>query len=308
VGPEADIVVVGSGVGAARRRRRPRQRRQVIALDKAPIPGGTSSKSAGVLWVPNNFTLKAKGIDDAREDCLRFMARFSYPERYNASEPYLGLSARACALLEAFYDNSSAAVDRLRGSGALNVAEWRMFALDRSATDYLDDVPENKVPAGRTLGAVKADGKVGAGVDLMAQLNGAMRQRGIPLLLNHRAMRLVMDEGGRAIGVEAEAAGKVVTLRARKALIFATGGYVHNPEFVENYQRNWLYGSCAMPWATGDFINIAGAAGCAWATCRVPGARRSCSRRRCRARSWPVACISRRETRCCRSVATGGAR
>lgn len=259
---EADIVVVGSGVGAATAAVVAHDNGdQVIALDKAPIRGGTSAKSAGVLWVPNNFTLKAKGIDDAREDCLRFMARFSYPERYNASEPYLGLSARAYALLEAFYDNSSAAVDRLRGSGALNVAEWRMFALDRSATDYLDDVPENKVPAGRTLGAVKADGKVGAGVDLMAQLNGAMRQRGIPLLLNHRAMRLVMDEGGRAIGVEAEAAGKVVTLRARKALIFATGGYVHNPEFVENYQRNRLYGSCAMPWATGDFINIAGAAG-----------------------------------------------
>ena len=259
---EADIVVVGSGVGAATAAVVAHDNGdKVIALDKAPIPGGTSSKSAGVLWIPNNFTLKAKGIVDAREDCLRFMARFSYPERYNASEPHLGLSARAYALLEAFYDNSSAAVERLRASGALKVAEWRMFALDRSATDYLDDVPENKVPAGRTLGAIKADGKVGAGVDLMAQLNGAMRQRGIPLLLNHRAMRLVMDEGGRAIGVEAEAAGKVVTLRARKALIFATGGYVHNPEFVENYQRNRLYGSCAMPWATGDFINIAGAAG-----------------------------------------------
>jgi hypothetical protein len=36
---------------------------------------------------------------------------------------------------------------------------------------------------------------------------------------------------------------------------------VHNPEFVAKYQRNRLYGSCAMPWSTGDFINIAGAGG-----------------------------------------------
>jgi hypothetical protein len=259
---EADIVVVGSGVGASTAAIVAHENGdRVIVIDKAPFPGGTSAKSAGVLWIPNNFTLKAKGIDDARDDCLRFMARFSYPERYNPGQPNLGLSERAYALLEAFYDNASPAVERLRSSGALKAAEWRMFALDRSATDYLDNVPENKVPAGRTLGALKADGTVGGGADLMAQLNGAVRARGIPLLLNHRAMRLVMDESGRAIGVEAETGGKVVTLRARKALIFATGGYVHNTDFLENYQRNRLYGSCAMPWATGDFINIAGAAG-----------------------------------------------
>jgi hypothetical protein len=63
------------------------------------------------------------------------------------------------------------------------------------------------------------------------------------------------------VGLEAESAGDVVSLRARKAVIFATGGYVHNPDFVANYQRNRLYGSCAMPWTTGDFINIAGAGG-----------------------------------------------
>jgi 3-oxosteroid 1-dehydrogenase len=259
---EADIVVVGSGVGAATAAIVAHDNGdRVIAIDKAPFAGGTSAKSAGVLWIPNNFTLRAKGSNDAKEDCLRFMARFSYPEHYNASEPNLGVSAPEYALLEAFYDNSSAAVDKLRASGALNVAEWRMFALDRSATDYLDDVPENKMPTGRTLGAVKSDGTVGAGIDLMAQLGAALRKRGISVLLGHRAMRLIMDESGRAIGVEADAAGKVVTLRARKALIFATGGYVHNREFVDTYQRNRLYGSCAMPWATGDFINIAGAAG-----------------------------------------------
>ena len=43
--------------------------------------------------------------------------------------------------------------------------------------------------------------------------------------------------------------------------IFATGGYAHNPEFLAKYQRARFYGSCAMPMATGDFINIAGAAG-----------------------------------------------
>jgi hypothetical protein len=259
---DADIAVVGSGVGACTAAITAHENGDtVVVVEKAPILGGTSAKSAGVLWIPNNFTLKAKGIVDGKEDCLKFLARFSYPERFNASQPNLGLSARAYALLEAYYDNASVAIDRLRQLGALKVAEWRMFALDRPASDYLDHVPENKVPAGRALGPLKSDGSMGLGVDLMAQLGDAVRARKIPILFGHRVVRLVLDDARRAVGIEAESAGKVVSFRARKAVIFATGGYVHNPEFVDNYQRNRIYGSCAMPWATGDFINIAGAAG-----------------------------------------------
>lgn len=259
---ETDILVVGSGVGASTAGVVAHENGDaVIVIEKAPILGGTSAKSAGVLWIPNNFTLKAKGIEDGKEDCIKYMARFSYPERYVANSPNLGLRRSEYALLEASYDNASDAIDFLREKEALNVAEWRMFALDRSAPDYLDNVPENKVPAGRALGPVKDDGTMGYGVDMMAQLGAALRERNIPILLGHRAMRLIMNEAGRVVGLEAESEGEVVSLRARKAVIFASGGYVHNPEFVANYQRNRLYGSCAMPWATGDFINIAGAAG-----------------------------------------------
>lgn len=259
---EADILVVGSGVGASTAAVVAHENGDaVIVIEKAPILGGTSAKSAGVLWIPNNFTLKAKGIADEKEDCIKYMARFSYPERYEANSPNLGLSQSEYALLEASYDNASDAIDTLREKGALKVAEWRMFALDRSATDYLDHVPENKVPTGRALGPVKDDGTMGGGVEMMAQLGAALRERNIPILLGHRAMRLIVNEAGRVVGLEVDSAGQVVSLRARKAVIFATGGYVHNPYFVANYQRNRLYGSCAMPWATGDFINIAGAAG-----------------------------------------------
>jgi succinate dehydrogenase/fumarate reductase flavoprotein subunit len=102
---------------------------------------------------------------------------------------------------------------------------------------------------------------MGGGVELMMQLNGAVKERGIPLLTNHRAMKLIMNQEGRVIGVEAESGDSTVRVRARKAAIFGTGGYVHNPEFVGMYQANRLWGSCAMPWITGDFINMAGAAG-----------------------------------------------
>lgn len=259
---ETDILVVGSGVGAATAAVTAHENGDaVMVIEKAPILGGTSAKSAGVLWVPNNFTLKARGIDDKKKDCLNYLARYSYPEDHNQNDAHLGLSEREYGLLEAFYDNATRAVDRLGEHGDLKVAEWRMFMLDRPATDYLDHVPENKVPAGRALGPLKKDGTMGGGVELMMQLGDAIKRRAIPLLTNHRAIRLVLDQDGRVKGVEAESADTTVTIRARKAVIFATGGYVHNPEFVSMYQRNRLWGSCAMPWITGDFINIAGAAG-----------------------------------------------
>jgi len=259
---EADIVVVGGGAGALTAAVIAHDNGdKVIVVEKASLLGGTSAKSAGVLWVPNNSTIRARGIEDRREDCLRYMARFSYPEHYNPAEPRLGLSRSAYALLEAFYDNAAPAIDRLAAGGALRTAEWRMFALDLPAPDYLDHVPENKVPAGRALGPVDDKGRMGGGPELMGQLGAAVKSRGIPTLLGHRVMRLVRNGTGRVVGVEADAAGKTVRLRARKAAIFATGGYVHNPEFVELYQRNRLYASCAKPTATGDFINIAGAAG-----------------------------------------------
>jgi len=234
---ETDILVVGSGVGAAAAAVTAHENGDaVIVLEKAPIAGGTSAKSAGVLWIPDNFTLRAKGIEDRKEDC-------------------------EFELLEAYYDNASRCVDSLRNQGALKVAEWRMFFLDRPATDYLDQVPENKVPAGRAIGPLKEDGSMGGGVELMMQLNGAVKKRGIPLLTNHRAMKLILNQDGRVIGVEAQSADSMVRVHARKAAIFGTGGYVHNPEFVGMYQANRLWGSCAMPWITGDFINMAGAAG-----------------------------------------------
>ena len=259
---ETDILVVGSGAAASAAAITADQNSDhVLVVEKAPFPGGTSVKSAGVLWIPNNFTLKAKGIDDRKEDCMRYMVRFSYPGRYDASDATLGVSEAEYQLLEAFYDNASATTDLLRKHGDLNVGEWRMFALDRSATDYLDQVPENKVSKGRALGPLKKDGTMGLGVDLTTQLHAGMERRGVPMLTDHRAVRLVMNAQGRVIGLECETAEEIITIRARKAVIFGTGGYAHNTDFVDMYQRASFFGACAMPWSTGDFIEIAGAVG-----------------------------------------------
>jgi succinate dehydrogenase/fumarate reductase flavoprotein subunit len=259
---DTDILVVGTGAaGSAAAVTANQNGDKVLVIEKAPIKGGTAAKSAGVLWIPNNFALKARGIDDRKDDCLRYMARFSWPQYFDPTDPTLGIDEDSYQLLEAFYDHSSEAIDTLRANGDLQVAEWRMFALDRPAIDYLDQVPENKVPAGRALGPLKSDGTMGLGADLMAQLHAALERRKVDVLTQHRATRILLNPDGRAIGLECDANGKKVFIRARKAIIFGTGGYAHNVEFVETYQKMSLYGACAMPWSTGDLISMASAAG-----------------------------------------------
>ncbi|MFL3656374.1 MAG: FAD-dependent oxidoreductase [Halioglobus sp.] len=259
---ESDIVVVGGGVGGGTAALTARENGDsVVLVEKAPYFGGTSAKTVGVLWIPNNFTLREKGIEDSREDCLKYLARYSFPEQFNAASPNLGLSDHAYGLLQAFYDNAYKATDQLKATGAMNLAEWRMFHLDRPATDYLDQVAENKTPTGRTLGTVGANGKMGTGVDMMGQLEAALRARDTSILLNHRAVKLIINDAGRVVGLQADQSGKRVLLRARKAVIFGSGGYAHNTEALASHQPNRFYGSCAAPMATGDFLSIAGAVG-----------------------------------------------
>lgn len=259
---EVDIVVVGSGIGAATAAYVAKLRgNSVKMVEKADTFGGTTARSAGVLWIPNNFVIRDRGDKDSKDDCLHYLVRFSFPQRYNPDSSTLGISDHAYSLLAAFYDNAATAIDLLRKESVLKLHEWRMFQLDLSAPDYLDHVTENRMSDGRALGVTIGDGGTGLGAHLMEQMKTGIDNLSIPVLLAHRAERVVMNDEGRVIGLESGNDKHTVTLRARKAVIFATGGYAHNETFVANYQRSTIYGACASPMSTGDFIRIAGAAG-----------------------------------------------
>ncbi|MEP7350487.1 MAG: FAD-dependent oxidoreductase [Sphingorhabdus sp.] len=256
---ETDVLCVGSGAaacaaavaafdGGAR----------VMLVEKMPLLGGTTGKSGGVAWIPNHFLLRKNGVEDRKEDAMRYMARYAYPLEYDPDGPMLGLTQANYKLIEAFYDNGSVATERMQELGAINLKEFRLFHIGRPAPDYADHLPENKTPTGRALEPAVGSGAAGGG-SLASQLETWLRSKTVPILTDTRVNRLFM-ENGRAIGVEAEQEGKMIRIRAKRGVVFGTGGYAHNLELVERHQIA-LYGSCAMPGSTGDFIEIAQEAG-----------------------------------------------
>src|SRR5260221_11854961 len=69
-----DFVVAGSGAGsvvAALVMRRAGN--SVLILEKEAVFGGTTARSGGVLWIPNNPLMLADGVEDSPESALTYL-------------------------------------------------------------------------------------------------------------------------------------------------------------------------------------------------------------------------------------------
>jgi succinate dehydrogenase/fumarate reductase flavoprotein subunit len=248
----ADVVVVGTGAaGHAAALSAAADGAEVLLLEKRDRLGGTTAKSGGWYWIPNNAEMRALGIDDPREDALRYMARLTRPEAYDPSDEHLGLRPWEHALVAAFYDNASSAIEALVEAGALVSVHAAEFP------DYFAQLAENKAPSGRVFIPATPTGEMGTGADMIAQLSAAADRAGVTTLLSHAVQRLLLDEDGRAVGVVAVHDGEQVTLQARRAVIFASGGFAQDPALRRELLAGPIFGTCAAAGSTGDFLRIA---------------------------------------------------
>ena len=259
---ETDILVVGSGAAGYAAAISARHRgAEVIMVEKASLQGGTTLRSGGGLWVPNNRFQREKGIEDRREDAIRYMARDSFPQLYNPKDPRFGLPENEYNLIATYNDTASKMIDFMWDIGALKSIQEINWT-GKPQVDYMDHLPENKGIRGRLVYPVGLDGKMAYGGELVRQLKAWADSHGIPLLLNHRVTKILQNEKGEVIGAEAVTNKKlIVTFRARKAVIFGSGGFTHNPTLMLHFQRGPHFGGCAAPTNTGDFVYMASAIG-----------------------------------------------
>lgn len=249
-----DIIVVGAGGGGFPTALFSRWLGNSVALvEKDTTVGGTAKKAAFWYWVPNNRPMREAGIEDRKEDCLRYMARLARPEHYDPEDTHLGLDAWEYEAFNAIYDSASSAAELLHARGAL---KYRHLA---GVTDYWAELPENTAPQGRVLIPADACESMSDGGKVAIQsMQAAAERDGVDIRTGLRVQRVILNEAQEVVGIEAtDVEGNDVRLGARKAVIFATGGFTHNQDLRRNFLHAPLFGGCAARSNEGDFIHIA---------------------------------------------------
>ncbi|GIX30204.1 MAG: 3-oxosteroid 1-dehydrogenase [Porticoccaceae bacterium] len=271
-----DFVVVGSGGGCmtaslylARRGKR------VLVLEKEPLVGGTTARSGGVMWIPNNPFMRRDGIPDSEEQALLYLdtlaaerpeAPGNTPERRRA---YVREAPRMVEfLLEAgieldrtygwpdYYDEKPGAVKAGRSVVAryFDLKELGPWA-DRlqpgflpmpAALEELLAVPFYKrswksrrillAIAWRTLlGRLTGKRYTSAGAALQGRLLKAVLAAGVEVR-PESPVRELLVEGERVVGVRAEIQGKARCIGAALGVLVNAGGFARNQQMRDRYQ------------------------------------------------------------------------
>ncbi len=274
---ETDVVVVGSGAAAMSAAVSARVAgARVLLLEKTPKLGGTTAVSGGIAWVPNNAHMHEIGATDSPADALQYLRSIS-------------LGKASDELLTAFVEAAPAAARFLEDQTPLR---WRVLRYPdyhpefpggrsggRSLCPELYDARQlgewqkalrmsPHVPGPVTIADVEDGidrfdfkiiaermqrGLVGNGVALIAPLLKACIDRGVDVRCGARVRSLVTKDGA-VIGVVAEREGRPLTVRARRGVILASGGFEWNPDLCRQFLRGPLEASASPTANEGDAL------------------------------------------------------
>ncbi len=265
---DADVLVVGTGgAGFAAAITAAVEGASVIIVERNDHIGGTTGASGGTAWIPNNRSLRDQGKEDPREDALAYMARLSFPQYYQRDHATLGLPQDAYDLLAAFYDEGAAAIDYLTDAEVFDLmADTRAPDLDNPMAmpsgnllagfpDYGAELPEERLATGRHL--FPRPGTPG----MVEQLSLGAERHGVQVVLNRQAAGILRNDDGEVVGLELRYGHITELARARKAVVFASGGFAHNPELIRRYLPGRIFGTCATLGAQGDFVRLGASVG-----------------------------------------------
>jgi 3-oxosteroid 1-dehydrogenase len=272
---EFDLLVVGSGGGGMTAALVARDLGlKVLVIEKTEFYGGSTARSGGALWIPNNYLLAQDGVDDSFEKARRYMQN-TVGDRVSQKlqDTYLTHAPRMIVWLR---DNSNVHFQRMPGYADYYPERPGGLAAGRSLEPVPFDgkklgadlaylrKPMAEAPGGlsftgsdyQKIGmftstwtgkatSIKAglswlgDRVAGArsltmGQALSGRLRYAMQQANIPLWLNTSFSELIM-QNDRVIGAIVEQDGTPLRLLARQGVLLAAGGFPHNQEMRQKY-------------------------------------------------------------------------
>jgi succinate dehydrogenase/fumarate reductase flavoprotein subunit len=262
---EADVVVIGSGATGMPAAIVAREAgASVIVVEAENHIGGHAITSGGNLPLGGgNRYQKKYGIADSAELFFQDLTDWSVvetngfpPYRYNDRE-----------IIRAFADNSVAAFDFLLAHGVKVIDRMPNKVGHEIGVSVLRtmQIDVGDWPMVHTGGpAAPDDDEIRAGAGLMRPLEAAALKAGVDILLEHRmtAIHRETPRSGRVTGIAVDHKDRTLNIRARKAVIVATGGSTGNVNFRRMFDPRLTEEYCGlagMPWSDQDASGEIGA-------------------------------------------------
>ena len=288
-----DFVVVGSGGGSMCAGLVLRKAgKSVLVLEKTDLLGGSTARAGGVMWIPNNRFMKRDGVDDSFEKAATYLdnvvgdhddapgatrvRRHAYLREAPEMLEFLigqGIQFNRAPYWPDYYTLAPGASEAGRTVLAdlfdINqLGTWKgklrpnKFTLPTPIVNAMS-LPLIKVSWKAKMAALKVVWKgitgkltgkhwVTAGAALQARMLQAAVREGVDLRTG-AAVKEVLVEDGRCIGVVIEQDGKQSRIGARLGVLLNAGGFAHNQEMRDEHiphtRKEWSH---AAPGDTGD--------------------------------------------------------
>ncbi|HQR02904.1 MAG: FAD-dependent oxidoreductase [Proteobacteria bacterium] len=227
---ETDLLIMGSGIGgiaAAIEARR--QGMSALVLEKFNVLGGSSALSGGVCYMGGGTPLqKALGFEDSTQAMHDFMVAAS-----GVYAPKEKIAVYCDGSLDHFdwlVENGVKYAQRFSAEKELShkAASLYYCGCEKSYPfrNIAHPAPRGHVPP--------AENQTG-GRELMTFLIAAARRLGADIRTEVDVERLVMESDGSVAGLRVMENGRTLHIRARKGVVLAAGGFVHNSEMMASY-------------------------------------------------------------------------
>ncbi len=260
---EVDIIVVGfGGAGAAAAIEAHDAGADVLILEKAPLPGGTTAVSGGGIYCGGTSLQKELGIEDSTEEVYKF---------YMAVANFEGKLRAAPQLIKIVAEQGPVTFEWCKGLGISFPARlWEVSPHFHAARPGLTMTGNELYPdfASKTSPNYRSHWCDGGGPTFFGRLEAAVRQREIKCMFDTAAHSLIANSKGEVCGILAEGRQKKIYIRSRKAVILTAGGHGYNKWLANGLARslacieNPVPGRPAIVLAnTGDGITMALALG-----------------------------------------------
>lgn len=233
---EADVVIAGYGVaGAAAAVEAARSGADVLVLERTGSWGGAAAMAGGFIYLGGGTPLqKACGFDDSVGNMAAFLNVAMGPGAdENRIADYCAASVEHfnwlvdCGVPFKAEFFSEPGWEPMGDQGLMYSGGENSYPFNTVATP----APRGHVPQMSN----KKQGEASAGYMLMKPLVQTATAAGARAIYDLRVQRLIVESDGRVVGLRARRYGNAVTIRARRAVVLATGSFAYNDAMVARY-------------------------------------------------------------------------